>query len=309
MAITLAPPSRQTALHGALLVGCAALLGYQLHDVDLGTLFRGVDPGWVAAAVAGVVVSLAAAAHNISAFAPLRLRAVDTMRAQLAIGGLRMVAPSAVSTPAIGTRFLNRNGLPMATAVTVLAVAQTAQLLMTIVVIGAIALVASTGLPSPSASTLLAAAGVTIVLLGAALVGRRVPAVRRSVATAVRSVREIGEHLRAHPGRVLTGLGASAALTLAHVFAFACCVHAVGGNASVLALTAVYLGAASAGSLVPTPGGVGAVESALIAGLVATGLTAQIATAAALLSRLLTVWLPAVPGLVALRGLRRDGLL
>jgi undecaprenyl-diphosphatase len=136
-----------------------------------------------------------------------------------------------------------------------------------------------------------------------------VPAVRRAVATAVCSVREIGEHLRAHPARVLTGLGASAALTLAHVFAFACCVHAVGGNASVLALTAVYLGAASAGSLVPTPGGVGAVESALVAGLVATGLTAQIATAAALLSRLLTVWLPAVPGLVALRGLRRDGLL
>jgi uncharacterized membrane protein YbhN (UPF0104 family) len=309
MAITLANPSRRTALHSAVLVGCAALLAYQVHDVDLGALFGRVRAGWVLAAGGGVVVSLAAAAHNISAFAPLRLRAVDTMRAQLAIGGLRMIAPSAVSTPAIGTRFLNRNGLPMATAVTVLAVAQTAQLVMTIVVVGAIALVASAGPAAPSTTTLLVGAGTALLLVVAAVAGRRVPAVQRFVATAARSVRDIGAHLRDHPTRVLTGLGASAALTLAHVFAFACCVHAVGGDASVLALTAVYLGAASAGSLVPTPGGVGAVESALIGGLVATGLTAQVATAAALLSRLLTVWVPAVPGVIALRGLRRDGLL
>ena len=140
----------RAALHSVLLVGCLALLAYQLRDVDFGTLFAGVSPGWTAAAVGALLVSLAAAAHNISAFAPLRLRARDTMRAQLAIGGLRVVAPSAVSTPAIGTRFLARKGLPMPTAVAVLAVAQTAQLLMTIVVVGAIAVVASRDLPMPS---------------------------------------------------------------------------------------------------------------------------------------------------------------
>lgn len=151
-----------------------------------------------------------------------------------------------------------------------------------------------------------AVVGVIVVL---SLVARRLPVGRRIMAQGGAAVRTIGANLRAQPHRVATGLGASGLLTLAHIGAFACCVHAVGGNASILALTAVYLAASSAGSLVPTPGGVGAVESALISGLVAAGLSAQLATAAALLSRLLTVWLPALPGWWALRSLRRDGLL
>ncbi len=77
----------------------------------------------------------------------------------------------------------------------------------------------------------------------------------------------------------------------------------------MLTLTAVYLGAASAGTLIPTPAGIGAVEAAMIAGLCASGLTTATATAAALLTRLITVWAPAVPGWVALRSLRRRGLL
>jgi uncharacterized protein (TIRG00374 family) len=178
---------------------------------------------------------------------------------------------------------------------------------MTIVVVGAIAVIASTSLPAPSTATLLVIAATVAVLAIAALALRRVDRVRRAIAGAAGSLRAIGGHLRTHPRRVLTGLAASGALTLAHITAFVCCVHAVGGAGSILALTAVYLGASSAGSLVPTPGGVGAVESALVAGLVATGMTAQIATAAALLSRAVTVWAPAVPGLIALRGLRRDG--
>ena len=64
-----------------------------------------------------------------------------------------------------------------------------------------------------------------------------------------------------------------------------------------------------AGSLIPTPGGTGAVEAALVAGLTATGLPLPVAAAAALLARLESVWLPAPPGWWAMRTLRRQGLL
>jgi uncharacterized membrane protein YbhN (UPF0104 family) len=298
----------RAALQVVVVAGCVGLLAYQLRHVDLGGLFARLDLAWTAAAVAAVAVSLGAAAHNISAFAPVRLRVGDTLRAQLAIGGLRVAAPSALSTPALGTRFLARQGLPMPTAVTVLAVAQAAQLVMTVAVVSMIALVASAHLPGPGTSELVIGVVVVGTVVVAAIVFRRLPVGRRVVREAVVSVRAIGAHLREMPYRIVTGLGAAGALTIAHVTAFACCVHAVGGNASLLALTVVYLGAAGAGSLVPTPGGVGAVETALISGLVASGLSAQVATAAALLSRLLTVWLPAIPGLWALRSLRRDGL-
>lgn len=309
VAIVHASPSRRTLVHATLLAACLALLAYQLRTVDLVALFSNVHAAWVAGAVVAFAVSLGAAAHNITAFAPLKLHARDTLRAQLAVGGLRIIAPSAVSTPAIGIRFLNRKGLTLPTAAAVLAVAQTAQLLATVLVVGAIALVASTQLPAPTATAVAIVAAVVVLLACAGLAARRFGRVRRALGDAVDAIRSVGRHLRSQPLRVATGLGASATLTAAHVTAFVCCVHAVGGNASVLALTAVYLGASSAGSLVPTPGGVGAVESAMIAGLVATGLTAQVATAAALLSRLVTVWAPAVPGLVALRALRREGAL
>ncbi|GAB2482692.1 lysylphosphatidylglycerol synthase transmembrane domain-containing protein [Jatrophihabitans fulvus] len=309
MSVTTVENPRRTAAHALVLVACVGVLVVQLRDVSFTRMFVDVRPLWLLAAVAGFVVSLAAAAHNISAFAPLRLRAVDTLRAQLAIGGLRVIAPAAVSTPAIGTRFLVRSGLETPTALTVVAVAQIVQLVATVAVVGAIAGFAAGDVDLPGRSGLLVALAGAVVLAVAVVVARHVPRARAVLVRTVASARTVGAHLRAHPVRAVTGLGASAALTLTHVAAFACCVMAVGGHASLLTLTAVYLAASSAGSLVPTPGGIGAVETAMISGLVAAGLGPDAATAAALLSRLVTVWLPAVPGLVALRGLRRDGLL
>jgi glycosyltransferase 2 family protein len=93
------------------------------------------------------------------------------------------------------------------------------------------------------------------------------------------------------------------------VLAFAACVSAAGGSLPLVTLAAVYLGAATAGSLVPAPGGIGPVEAALVAGLSAAGMPLPAATAAALLSRLVSVWLPAVPGLAAAGILRRRELL
>ena len=59
------------------------------------------------------------------------------------------------------------------------------------------------------------------------------------------------------------------------------------------------------GAIVPTPGGVGAVEAALTAGLVAAGLHGTEAASAVLLFRLLTFWLPVPIGWVALNYLER----
>lgn len=302
---------RTVLLPSVVVAGCAAVLAVQLHGVDLGAALADVRPAWVAAAVAGFVLSLAAAAHNISAFAPLRLRAVDTLRAQLAIGALRLVAPPAVSTPLLGTRFLVRSGLPPSTALTVVAVAQAAQAVMTVVVVAVIALAASSrALPSLDARSLVAAAAVLVVVAVVVVVlARAVPRVRRAVQVMTAALRSVVAHLRAHPARVASGLAASAALTLAHVAAFVCCVAAVGGHTSLLVLTTTYLAAASAGSLVPTPGGLGPVEATMISGLCAAGTDAATATAAVLLCRLVMVWVPALPGLLALRGLRREGLL
>ena len=57
----------------------------------------------------------------------------------------------------------------------------------------------------------------------------------------------------------------------------------------------------------PTPGGLGAIEAALVAGLTGIGLPPGPAVSAVLTYRLATYWLPVVPGWAALRILQRRG--
>jgi uncharacterized protein (TIRG00374 family) len=67
----------------------------------------------------------------------------------------------------------------------------------------------------------------------------------------------------------------------------------------------VYLTGSALGSIIPTPGGLGAVEAALTAGLIATGMHGTVAASVVLLFRLLTFWLPVPFGWVALSYLER----
>jgi uncharacterized membrane protein YbhN (UPF0104 family) len=300
--------SRRVAapLLAALAGAAVVLLAIQVRDAELGGTLAAVSPGQLALALGWFALSLLAAVYNLSGFSVRRLRLGTTLLAQLAVGGLRLVAPSALSTPAVLGRYLVRSGASVPDAATTVGAAQTAQLLATVAVVGVLGTRSGhrPAPPNPGVLGLLVAAATAAVL-----VVRTSPRLRGWSRTAGRSIAELGRHARSHPGRVAVGVLASVALTVTHVLAFAACVAATGTHLPLLTLTAVYLGAAAAGSVIPTPGGVGPVEAALIAGLAAAGLPLPAATAAALLSRLVAVWLPAVPGVVALAVLRRRGLL
>src|SRR5699024_2103870 len=75
---------------------------------------------------------------------------------------------------------------------------------------------------------------------------------------------------------------------------------------SLVAVAVVFLAGNAVGSAAPTPGGLGAVEVALIGGLTAVaGVPAAVALPAVLLFRLLTFWLPVLPGWAAFPYLQR----
>ena len=59
---------------------------------------------------------------------------------------------------------------------------------------------------------------------------------------------------------------------------------------------AMYIIATTIGSAVPTPGGVGGIEAALTAALIAYGVDNATAAAIVLFFRTLTFWLPTIPG-------------
>ena len=92
---------------------------------------------------------------------------------------------------------------------------------------------------------------------------------------------------------------------LAYIAGLAASVQAFGGGAGITEIGAVYLGAALIAAASPTPGGLGAIEAALVAGLTGVGLPAGPAVSAVLTYRLATYWLPVLPGWISLRILQK----
>jgi len=67
----------------------------------------------------------------------------------------------------------------------------------------------------------------------------------------------------------------------------------------------VYFAGAIIGSAVPTPGGLGGIEAAMSAGLVAVGVDGGTAVSSVLLYRLATYWLPIPFGWLSLTRLQK----
>ena len=82
--------------------------------------------------------------------------------------------------------------------------------------------------------------------------------------------------------------------------ALACAANAFDGGVSLAQVGAVYLGASLLAAAAPTPGGLGAMEAALVAGFTAIGMDGAIAVATVLSYRLATYWLPILPGWISL---------
>ena len=94
-----------------------------------------------------------------------------------------------------------------------------------------------------------------------------------------------------------------AATTLGAALALWSSVEAFGGGTTFVTVTVVTMVGGTLASAAPTPGGVGAVEAALIGGLAAFGVPAAIGVPSVLLYRVLTCWLPVFVGWPIMRWL------
>ena len=129
--------------------------------------------------------------------------------------------------------------------------------------------------------------------------GKLIPGLKSAAASLRRVAR--------NPVKMLMLFGGSALITLAYVGALAASVQAFGGGPGVILIAAVYMGAAAIAAAAPSPGGLGAIEAALVAGLTGVGMLAGPAVSAVLLYRLATYWLPVAPGWLSWRALLRRG--
>ena len=100
-----------------------------------------------------------------------------------------------------------------------------------------------------------------------------------------------------------------AGVTVANVLMLNTALHAFGVQPSLLKVGVVYLGGEALASASPIPGRLGAIEAVLVANLTTVGVETGPAVAGVLIYRLLGFWLPIIPGILALRYLRRQQVL
>ncbi|MDT5018116.1 MAG: glycosyltransferase 2 family protein, partial [Mycobacterium sp.] len=216
--------------------------------------------------------------------------------------------PAGVGGLALSTRFLQKGGLGALRATAAVALQQTVQVITHVALLIFFSFVAGASadlshfVPSPTLLYLIG--GLLLGLVGAFLF---VPKLRRWLGTAVRPrlkevLKELAELAR-EPKRLAIIVLGCAATTLGMALALWASIEAFGGNTSFVTVTVVTMVGGTLASAAPTPGGVGAVEAALIGGLAAFGLPTAIAVPSVLLYRILTCWLPVFIGWPIMRWL------
>ncbi|MGC0206105.1 lysylphosphatidylglycerol synthase domain-containing protein [Streptomyces levis] len=283
----------------------------QLTHIEFGPLIANAEWGWVAAAVLFSMASYFAAAMALLGFVPERVPFLRTVAAQVAGSFVKIVAPAAVGGVALNTRFLQRAGVRPGLAVASVGASQLFGLGCHILMLLSFGYLTGTEkTPSLSPSRTVIAGLLTVAVL--VLVVTSVPFLRKFVSTRVRSlfagvVPRMLDVLQ-RPQKLVTGIGGMLLLTACFVMCLDASIRAFGDESTSISLASVavvFLAGNALGSAAPTPGGVGAVEATLTVGLIAVGLPKEVAAPAVLLFRLLTLWLPVLPGWLAFNHLTR----
>ncbi|MFL6076803.1 MAG: flippase-like domain-containing protein [Mycobacteriales bacterium] len=296
-------------------VGLTAALYFlisQLTNVDIVKVVREAQWGWAGVALGAAGLTYLGAGLSLMGFVPERLSLWRTTLAQLGASFVKLVTPAAVGGVALNTRYLQRAGIAPGLAAASVGVAQLSGLAFNIVLIGLFGYLTGTGTGSAED---LAPSSRALVLIGTLLVvgaaAGLLPPVRRLLASRVKPLftgvwpRLLDVVQR--PVKLGMGLGGSLLLTLAFMLCLYTSVLAFGGRVGFATVALVFLTGNTIGSAAPTPGGLGAVEATLAAGLTAAGLTGDVAVSAVLLFRLLTFWLPVLPGWLAFTWLTQRG--
>ncbi|HEY8094110.1 MAG TPA: lysylphosphatidylglycerol synthase transmembrane domain-containing protein, partial [Acidimicrobiales bacterium] len=268
---------------------------------DTAEALRTANVLWLAVLLAASVLTYVFATVSFLGSVPQSLPVAPTLRAQVAASFATLVGPGSSGSLALEVRFLQRSGVrgPEATAAVALnTVAGT--VVHVVLLFGFVVWTGKSGVQRfslPDTNIVLLVLAVLASLVGLALLVR--PLRQRILVPAVRAARtglaQIGRVFRS-PARVIALFGGSAALTLAYIAGLMAAVAAFGGELTFPQVGTAYLAATAIAALAPTPGGLGAVESALIAALTGYGLGDGVAVSAVLTFRLATFWLPILPG-------------
>ncbi|WP_081861455.1 lysylphosphatidylglycerol synthase transmembrane domain-containing protein [Cellulomonas sp. HZM] len=268
------------------------------------------DWRWSVLAFALGLLTLLGAAFALVAFSPVKLSLWRTVLVQSAATFVALAAPAGIGPAAMNLRLLTKRGVSATLAGATVALVQVSQFIVTVALL-VVLTIASGNKEStlPVSPVVLLVIAIVAALVAASLL---IPAVRQWVlAKTMPTIRQTWPRLvdvLGRPWRLALAVGGNLLMTLGYVAAFDACLRAFGQEATLIQVAIIYLAGNTAGAMVPTPGGMGAIEAALAGSLSAvTGINIGIATSVAILFRVVTYWLRIPIGWVSMRVLQRQG--
>lgn len=304
--------SARTIITLTLTIVAVGVIVTTINADEILAAVRGANPWWAVVAFALGLLTWFGAAVTLVAFSPVKIRWRPAFLTQVAGSFVALAAPAGIGPAALNLRLLTKRGVSTSLALATVALVQVSQVVVTIAILLGLSLATgdSRGLISLPSTPVLLTIGAVAVALSSTLL---VPGVRRWVVHRTRpTLQQVWPRLSemlSQPRRLLAGLGGSLMLSMGYVLAFDAALAAFGQSLSLVDVAVIYLIGNAAGSAVPTPGGIGAIDATLIFGLTAAGISPGIATSVALLFRVATYWARIPIGWVTMRYLQRTGQL
>ncbi|MGW0880284.1 lysylphosphatidylglycerol synthase transmembrane domain-containing protein [Streptomyces sp. NPDC002671] len=302
-------PVRQVlCLVPLVLVAFAAVRNRSVLAEGFGQLRTASWP-WLLAAAGATCLTWVAAAFSRQGAVLQPLPKGRLLATQFAAGAANHLLPTGLGASAVNLRFMSVCGVPLARSSAALALFLLAEcvgrlgLLAALLIAFPDALQLGPLLPAGSALPLLL--GVIGLLLVAVAVVTLVRRLRTRVITFARDALGEARSVHTRPARAVALWGGSLAFPALQAAGLTAVGQALDLPVPPAHMALAYLAATVAVALVPTPGGLGSVEAALIVALIAVGGPAAVATAVVLAYRVITVWVPLVPGALTLGALVR----
>jgi uncharacterized membrane protein YbhN (UPF0104 family) len=251
------------------------------------------SPWWVTTVFGLMLATFVGAALVLTAFSPVRMPFGRVLLVQVAAVWKTFAMPAGVGPAVVNQSMLVRRKVPRPLAVATVALVQVSGFVVTVAGLLILALITGNkgALDALPGSMTLIAVGVLagVVLLALTFPGVRRWAARKMFPTLRQTWPRLVEVL-SQPWRLLLGLAGNLIITAGFVAAFYASLRAFGQQPAIVDITILFLLGNAAGAIIPTPGGLGAIEGTLAFGLTQANVPVAIASSAVILFRGLTYW-------------------
>jgi len=308
-------PLRRVRARDVLLMAMVAFAAYliitQLAKIGFGTIrdeLAHAEVAWIVLALIIAQTTFVAQGISLRGTVATPLPLLPCVVLQSAIKFINMTVPSSAGRIGINIRFLQQMGAPTPQAVAAGAIDDISETMVQIAVVLItlpfvhLSIDQSQLRFSVPSGRLITAVVVIVVLVVAAILASS--SLRAKVLPPVRDALSGVWAVARHRRKRLELFGGNLGSELLYALTLGAACRAYGVELSLADLLLVNAAASAFAGLIPVPGGVGAAEATLTAGLVAVGVDESIAFAIALTHRICTYYLPPIWGYFAMRWLR-----